>query len=122
MGIVNAQRSLSYIRTLTEFIMQPEYSPMVGLFMLGNEIALLNLGDTQVKSFYVEAYNMVRNITGIGAGKGPMISLHDGFVPANTWPGFMTGADRIALGELSSLEVSDGSDFSLLRNALLPRL
>jgi hypothetical protein len=54
-------------------------------------------------SSYLEAYKMIRGITGIGAGNGPMMVVHDGFVPDNTWVGFMTGADRLALGEPSSL-------------------
>ena len=40
---------------------------------------------------------MIRNITGIGAGNGPLISIHDGFIGLNTWKGFLAGADRVAL-------------------------
>lgn len=46
---------------------------------------------------------MIRGITGIGAGQGPMISFHDGFIPQATplasggWLGFLAGADRISL-------------------------
>jgi hypothetical protein len=44
---------------------------------------------------YVEAYNMIRGITGVGEGKGPFIALHD---PASgSDVGFLTGADRIAV-------------------------
>ena len=32
MGVANAQRSLDYIRILTEFITQPEYAPVVPYF------------------------------------------------------------------------------------------
>jgi glucan 1,3-beta-glucosidase len=38
---------------------------------------------------------MIRGITGIG--KGPYISIHDGFLGADQWAGFLTGSDRIAL-------------------------
>ena len=50
---------------------------------------------------YLRAYEMVRNITGTGEGNGPMIAIHDGFSPTSTWAGFLSGADRLALGELS---------------------
>ena len=46
---------------------------------------------------------MVREITGIGEGKGPFIVFHDGFVgQAQTiaeggWLDFLPGADRVAL-------------------------
>lgn len=32
MGIANAQRSLDYIRVITEFISQPQYAPIVPMF------------------------------------------------------------------------------------------
>jgi len=32
MGIANAQRSLDYIRIITEFITQPQYAPVVPMF------------------------------------------------------------------------------------------
>ena len=40
---------------------------------------------------------MIRGITGVGEGKGPYIVIHDGFQGLDVWPGFMTGADRLAL-------------------------
>jgi glucan 1,3-beta-glucosidase len=46
---------------------------------------------------YVEAYTMIREITGVGEGKGPFISIHDGFQGLKNWAGFMKGADRVAL-------------------------
>jgi len=46
---------------------------------------------------YVEAYKMIRGITGVGEGKGPYISIHDGFANVQPWAGFMTGADRMVL-------------------------
>lgn len=46
---------------------------------------------------YVEAYEMLREITGVGEGKGPMISIHDGFQGLSTWADFLKGADRVAL-------------------------
>jgi len=40
---------------------------------------------------------MIRGITGIGEGKGPYISIHDGFVGLSSWASFPPGSDRIAL-------------------------
>ena len=40
---------------------------------------------------------MVRNITGIGEGKGPFMSIHDGFLGPSEWADYFPGADRIAL-------------------------
>lgn len=40
---------------------------------------------------------MIRGIGGIGEGKGPYITLHDGFRGLGTWAGFMTGADRMVI-------------------------
>lgn len=44
---------------------------------------------------YLEAYEMIRGITGIG--KGPYISIHDAFLGLQIWEGFMQGADRVML-------------------------
>jgi hypothetical protein len=38
---------------------------------------------------------MIRGITGFGAGNGPMIAIHEGFVGIAQWDGFMSGADRL---------------------------
>ena len=46
---------------------------------------------------YLEAYNVVRGVTGIGEGKGPYVSVHDAFYSQDEWAGFMPGADRFAL-------------------------
>ena len=47
---------------------------------------------------YVEAYNMMRGITGVGQGKGPIISLHDILAEGlPVWAGSLTGGDRVAL-------------------------
>jgi hypothetical protein len=40
---------------------------------------------------------MIRGITGVGEGKGPFISVHDGFLGPAVWAGFLNGADRIAI-------------------------
>lgn len=44
MGIANAQRSLEVIRTLIEFIAQPQYQNVVTMFGLVNEPQLYLIG------------------------------------------------------------------------------
>ncbi|KAF7366076.1 Glycoside hydrolase family 5 protein [Mycena venus] len=99
MGIANAQRALDYIRIITEFISQPEYSDVVPMFGIMNEARLGDIGRDQLSSFYLEAHTMIRGITGIGAGKGPFISIHDGFQALSSWAGFLAGSDRIAIDQ-----------------------
>ncbi|KAM0748715.1 glycoside hydrolase [Meredithblackwellia eburnea MCA 4105] len=103
MGLANAQRTLNYIRTITEFITQPEYLNVVPMFSILNEPIGGTIGMNNLRSFYIEVYEMIRGITGIGEGKGPVIGFHDGFgaldatVASGGWNGFLAGADRIAL-------------------------
>lgn len=40
---------------------------------------------------------MIRDITGIGEGHGPFISIHDGFIALTSWADFFPGSDRINL-------------------------
>jgi glucan 1,3-beta-glucosidase len=40
---------------------------------------------------------MIRTITGVGQGNGPMVSLHDGFLGVTEWAGFFPNSDRLAL-------------------------
>ncbi|KAJ7599796.1 glycoside hydrolase family 5 protein [Mycena floridula] len=97
MGVANAQRTLSYIRILIEFISQPEYSDIILVFGIINEPLMTSIGQDQISSFYLEVYTMIRGITGIGSG--PYISIHDGFIGPATWAGFLSGADRMMLDE-----------------------
>ncbi|KAJ7487059.1 glycoside hydrolase family 5 protein [Mycena latifolia] len=116
MGVANAQRMLDYIRIITEFIAQPEYQDVVQMFGIVNEGALLLLrgpafcintdciparmaviGRPQLSAFYLQAHDMMRAITGVGAGHGPYISIHDGFDPVAKWAGFLPGSDRVVL-------------------------
>ncbi|KAI0633647.1 glycoside hydrolase [Trametes polyzona] len=99
MGIANAERSLDYIRTIVEFISQPEYKDVVQMFGILNEPFLPTIGRAPIESFYLQVYEMVREITGTGEGNGPIISFHDGFDALKNWAGFLPGADRIALDE-----------------------
>ncbi|KAJ3970001.1 glycoside hydrolase family 5 protein [Lentinula raphanica] len=95
MGIANAQRTLNYIRIITEFITQQEYLDVVPMFGIVNEALLSTIGKDQLTEFYLEAHDMIRGITGLGAGHGPFISIHDGFVGLDSWAGFLPGSDRI---------------------------
>ena len=40
---------------------------------------------------YLQAHNMIRNITGIG--KGAYIVIHDGFQADSSWKDFLPGSD-----------------------------
>jgi len=44
---------------------------------------------------YYQAYELIRGITGFGAGSGPIIGLHEGFIGVAPWTGFLEGADRM---------------------------
>jgi hypothetical protein len=46
---------------------------------------------------YYEAYSMLRRITGIGKGRGPIVVIHEGFEGIAAFKNFMRGADRLAL-------------------------
>ncbi|KAG9080028.1 hypothetical protein FRC06_007158, partial [Ceratobasidium sp. 370] len=95
MGIANAQRSLNIIRTITEFISQDQYKDVVVMFGVVNEPQVSTIGQDVITSFYLEMHDMMRNITGLG--KGPFISIHNGFQAFSTWNNFLPGSDRIAL-------------------------
>ncbi|KAI0356336.1 glycoside hydrolase [Trametes cingulata] len=99
MGLANAERSLDYIRTIAEFISQPEYKDVVQIFGILNEPFMGTIGRPPIESFYLRAYEMVRSITGTGEGNGPMISFHDGFDSLTNWANFLPGADRIIIDD-----------------------
>ncbi|KAH9477953.1 putative glucan 1,3-beta-glucosidase D [Psilocybe cubensis] len=97
MGMANAQRTLNYLRIITQFISQPEYKDVVIIFGIMNEALVSQIGTEEIRAFYVEAYKIIRGITGYGAGNGPYISIHDGFQTLARWPGFLQGADRVMI-------------------------
>ncbi|KAJ7639881.1 hypothetical protein B0H17DRAFT_1149170 [Mycena rosella] len=97
MGVANAQRALDYIRTITEFISQPEWRDVVPMFGIVNEALMSTIGRDQLTAFYLHAHDMIRGITGLGAGNGPFISVHDGFDSVASWAGLLPGSDRIIL-------------------------
>lgn len=101
MGLANMQRSLNYIRTILEFISQPEWAPVVPMFGIVNEPLAGSIGQAQLAAFYIHAHDMIRNITGYGAGKGPYISIHEGFLGVSQWYGYFqnanSGMDRVQM-------------------------
>ncbi|KAF9450270.1 glycoside hydrolase family 5 protein [Macrolepiota fuliginosa MF-IS2] len=99
MGLANAERTLYYIRVLTEFISQPEYRDLVPIFGIVNEALVSLIGQDSISSFYLNAHDMIRNITGLGEGNGPYIAIHDGFEAHSVWDGFLQGSDRIMMDQ-----------------------
>ncbi|GJJ12020.1 hypothetical protein Clacol_006260 [Clathrus columnatus] len=97
MGIANADRTFNYIRAIAEFVSQSEYSDVVPAFNVLNEPLAPTTGNPFLQSFYQESYNIVRNASGIGENKGPMIMFHDGFQPSPVWAGFLGQPDRMAI-------------------------
>ncbi|KAF8641456.1 hypothetical protein AX16_009968 [Volvariella volvacea WC 439] len=99
MGIANAQRSLNYLRTFTQFISQEPYKAVVPIIGVANDVRLDMIGDAAVRSFYFAAYETIRRASGTGVGNGPFIAIHDGFRGVYEWEGFLQGADRLALDQ-----------------------
>jgi aryl-phospho-beta-D-glucosidase BglC (GH1 family) len=54
MGIANVQRTLNYLRALTDFVSQPHYVNVVPMLCLLNEPMVGDIGMTQMKELYVE--------------------------------------------------------------------
>lgn len=50
MGLANAERSLNYIRSIVEFISQPEYKDVVQIFGILNEPFLPTIGRDPIES------------------------------------------------------------------------
>lgn len=112
-GIFNAQRTLNYIRTITEFFHQPEYRDVVQMFGIINEPQVGMQGNETLSQFYLEAYNEIRSITGTGEGNGMWIAFHDGFRGLPGWAGFLSGSDRAAMDQHNYLAFSTPSNDSL---------
>ncbi|KAJ7795005.1 hypothetical protein B0H14DRAFT_3496462 [Mycena olivaceomarginata] len=80
LGYATGQCMLDYMRIVVESISQPEYEDLIPMFSIVNE-ALAR------RRNYLQACNMMRGITGYGAGNGPFISIHDGFQGTPWWTG-----------------------------------
>jgi len=120
MGYANAQRTLDYIRIIAEFISQPQYSSVVTMFGIINEPHAPTFGDSILLDFYAQAYKIVREASGTGEGKGPWISIHDGFRSRSDFAGFMENADRITLDTHPYLCFSTQSDAPMSSYAKTP--
>ncbi|KAF7295346.1 Glycoside hydrolase [Mycena indigotica] len=120
MGIANAQRSLDYIRILSEFISQPEYSDVVVMFGVTNEPQGNSIGIDALKRYYYQAYLSVRTASGTGQGKGPMVSFHDGFIGLDQYAGFLPNADRASMDTHPYLCFSDQNDSPISSYANTP--
>ncbi|KAF7315004.1 Glycoside hydrolase family 5 protein [Mycena indigotica] len=97
MGAANAQRAVDVIRIITQFIAQEEWKDVVQIFGVMNEPRIAVIGQDALYSFNLHIHDMMRNITGVGAGHGPYISFHDGFDGVSNWAGFLPGSDRVIL-------------------------
>ncbi|PBK97236.1 glycoside hydrolase [Armillaria gallica] len=120
MGIANAERTLTYLRILTEFVSQDQYRDVVGIVGIVNEILWATIGQTSVQSFYYAAYQAIRTSTGIGSGAGPYIAIHEGFQGVAIWDGFLSGADRIALDQHPYLAFTNDHTSSVDQLAVKP--
>ncbi|GAA5988457.1 hypothetical protein JCM10908_003576 [Rhodotorula pacifica] len=89
MGLANAQRTLDYLSSLAEFCTRDGVRQVVGMLSLVNEVPVMEVGERAVKSFYAEAYERIRNMTGYGAGNGPVIAIHDGFKGTRRYAHFL---------------------------------
>ncbi|KAL0959412.1 hypothetical protein HGRIS_014660 [Hohenbuehelia grisea] len=107
MGLANAQRTLDIIRVIAEFISQDQYKDVVTMFGIMNEPRGPDVGEEQLSRFYLESYNIIRRASGVGEGKGPIISFHDGFWPLDRWANFLPQADRIAMDAHKYLAFND---------------
>ncbi|KAH6903619.1 exo-beta-1,3-glucanase [Coprinopsis sp. MPI-PUGE-AT-0042] len=81
MGLANAQRTLFYLRVITQFISQPQYASVIQILGILNEPLSFVIGMDALTSWYVEAYRVIRGVTGYGEGNGPYIAIGDGLLP-----------------------------------------
>ncbi|GAA6019696.1 hypothetical protein JCM10207_009231 [Rhodosporidiobolus poonsookiae] len=89
MGLANAQRALGYVGEVARWCSREEIKRVVPMYSLLNEPMLAVIGPDGLRSFYAEAYETVRNITGYGRGNGPFLALHDGFKGTRRWYSFL---------------------------------
>ncbi|EGG10416.1 family 5 glycoside hydrolase [Melampsora larici-populina 98AG31] len=126
MGIANAQRSLNYIRTLAEFISQPQYKNVVPMFSVLNEAQLSIIGSAPLRSWYYQVYQLLRMIGGVGEGNGPFMVIHDGFGGSGGgqrgWDTYLPGADRLGLDTHSYLCFGPQNTDSMGYNSMKPCL
>ncbi|EAU89575.2 exo-beta-1,3-glucanase [Coprinopsis cinerea okayama7 len=98
MGIANAERTLYYIRILTQFISQPQYRDVVPVISILNQPAGYAIGVEPISSFHLRAYDLIRRmVTGFKAG--PYIAVSGSLLPIDVWneTPVLPGADRVIL-------------------------
>ena len=74
MGFANAQRTLDYIRIITEFIAQPEYRDVVPMFGVINEPLVATIGNATMSSLCVLSFSYEWILTMSSAIWKPTIS------------------------------------------------
>ena len=75
------------------------------------ESCLININSiTDLLNSYLQAYDIIRNAGGTGTGKGPFISIHDGFFARTEWVDIFPNADRVALDTHPYLAFGTQSD------------
>ncbi|KAG6813013.1 hypothetical protein H0H92_014751 [Tricholoma furcatifolium] len=79
MGIANAERTLTYLRILAEFVSQDQYRDVVPIIGIVNEILMDTVGQVPTQSYYYAAYEAIRSSIRSGADAGPYIAIHEGF-------------------------------------------
>ncbi|EAU83584.1 exo-beta-1,3-glucanase [Coprinopsis cinerea okayama7 len=109
MGIANAERTIYYLRVFAQFISQPEYRNVIPMLGLVNEPESRDTGMDTLKSWYLEAYNVIREATGYGEGNGPYLAVGDGFRSALEWEPLMPGADRFIMDIHPYVAFDEGS-------------
>ncbi|KAF9483864.1 exo-beta-1,3-glucanase [Pholiota conissans] len=120
MGYANAQRSLDYIRIIAEFISQPQYKDVVAIFGIVNEPQGSFMGQDNLAKFYYQAYQIIRNAGGTGAGNGPYVSIHDAFFQRSSWNSYFPNADRMTIDSHPYLCFNDQSSNPMSSYATTP--
>ncbi|KAJ7819550.1 glycoside hydrolase superfamily, partial [Mycena olivaceomarginata] len=104
MGYTSGRCMLDYIRVIIEFSSQHEHKDMIPMFGIVNGGACPlqprdsnrpslqqppGIGYDVLTSFFLQTHNIIRGITGNGAGNGPFISIYDDFQGITSWAGFL---------------------------------
>ncbi|KAF9920622.1 hypothetical protein FBU30_009528 [Linnemannia zychae] len=85
----------AYLRQMTTFFSNSAYSHVNPIMDLLNEHAAFQIGSEKVVEWYRQAFTTLRQTT--GAGKGPWMIIHDGFVSLDAFNSIMPNADRIMI-------------------------
>ncbi|KAI9609192.1 hypothetical protein KEM48_002898 [Puccinia striiformis f. sp. tritici PST-130] len=119
-GCRQRSTNLNYIRTLTQFITQPQYVNVVPMFSVLNEALVQKIGVPQMRSFIP---NDARNHR-VWSRQSPMMVIHDGFQGTGAghtgWGGFLKGADRLGLDTHTYFAFDKQSNDSLGYNSYKP--